>query len=363
MNKILFKYLLYNYFKTIFKVILIFYAFGVMLNLFEEIEFFKNLDTSLTIPISLTALFMPNMIVKLFPFIIFISSLWFLLSFRNNRDLLTFKIFGYSNFKIFFSLAFSSFLIGWLILICITPFTSSLLKYYEQTKAEYSKDIDYLVTINKNGLWIKENLDTGYRIISADKTRDSSIENIMIYNLDYNFNLLKKITSSSGDISTNKWKFENVTITLIDENGVSRETFENQYEITSKYDYNSIKSLFRNFDTMSFLDLVLNYDELKNRGYNKITLDHNLNTKLSLPFFLFIMTSLASILTLHTLRKSNNFSFIVAGIIGCVSIYYFKDLSLALGQTDRVSLSLSVWIPVITIGLFSSVGILQINEK
>ena len=363
MNKILLKYLLYNYLKTILKVILIFYCFGIILNLFEEIEFFKNSNASLIVPITLTALFIPNMIIKLFPFIIFISSLAFLLNLRNNKDLLTFKIFGYSNFKIFFMLASSSFFLGWLLLVCFTPVTSSLLKYYEQTKAEYSRDIDYLVTINKNGLWIKENLSSGYRIISADKTRNSLLENVMIYDLHSDYSLVKKITSKKANITTNNWLFEDVIITTINENGLVKETFSKNYTIKSKYDYANIRSLFRNFDTMSFLDLVLNYDVLQSRGYSKITLDHNLNTKLSLPFFLFIMTALASILTLHTLKKSNNFSFIVAGIIGCVSIYYFKDLSLALGQTDRVSLSLSVWIPVITIGLFSSIGILQINEK
>ena len=41
MNKILFNYLLSGYFKTIIKVTLIFYCFGLILNLFEEIEFLK----------------------------------------------------------------------------------------------------------------------------------------------------------------------------------------------------------------------------------------------------------------------------------------------------------------------------------
>ena len=114
---------------------------------------------------------------------------------------------------------------------------------------------------------------------------------------------------------------------------------------------------------MSFIDLVLNYKQLQNKGYNKIYLDQNLNTMLSLPFFLLIMTALASILTMGTLKKSNNFMFIVVGIITCVLIYYFKDLSIAMGQTNRVSLSLAAWIPVVVVGLFSSIGILQINEK
>ena len=70
-------------------------------------------------------------------------------------------------------------------------------------------------------------------------------------------------------------------------------------------------------------------------------LDQNLNSLLSLPFFLFLMTGLASILTMNTLKKSNNSTFIIVGLITCVAVYYFKDLSFALGQANRISLSLS----------------------
>ena len=155
--------------------------------------------------------------------------------------------------------------------------------------------------------------------------------------------------ASSSDLSP----FVKTSLTIYEEN----------YSIVSKYDHNKINSLFRNFDTMSFLDLILNYQDLQNKGYNKSYLDQNLNSMLSLPFFLFMMTALASILTMNTLKQSNNFTFIVVGLIACVAVYYFKDLSLALGKTDRVSLSLAAWIPVAVIGLFSSIGILQINEK
>ncbi len=362
MNKVLFKYLLINYFKTIFKVILIFYSFGLILNLFEEIEFFKNINISLLMPLSLTALYIPNMIIKLLPFIVFISSMWFMLNLRNSKDLLTLKVFGYSNFKIFFVLAFTSFLFGWFILFAINPITSIMVKYYEQTKSEYSRDIDHLVSINKNGLWIKENLDNGYRIISADKTKNKILKNVNIFSLDKDYSLKETINSSFANIDTNEWVLNKVTITSYKDGLNSKKTVEN-YKITSEYDYKKITNLFKNFDTMSFIDLILSYEELNNRGYNKDYLDQSLNTMLSLPFFLFIMTALASILTMNTLKKSNNFTFIVAGLIVCVGIYYFKDLSLALGQTNRISLSIAAWIPVVVIGLFSSIGILQINEK
>ena len=47
MNKIITKYLLTNFFKSILIWVSIFYCFGIILSLFEEIEFFKNLNVSL----------------------------------------------------------------------------------------------------------------------------------------------------------------------------------------------------------------------------------------------------------------------------------------------------------------------------
>ena len=112
MNKIFLNYLLKNFFKTFLIFVLVFYCFGVILNLFEEIEFFKNMDVSIFIPLMLTSIFIPSLIIKILPFIIFLSSMWFMITIRNNRDLLTLKVFGFSNLKIFLILAIASFFTG-----------------------------------------------------------------------------------------------------------------------------------------------------------------------------------------------------------------------------------------------------------
>ena len=51
------------------------------------------------------------------------------------------------------------------------------------------------------------------------------------------------------------------------------------------------------------------------------------------------MTSIASILTMHTLKRSENLKFLVVGLMVCVLVYYLKDLSLALGKTGEYRLS------------------------
>ena len=362
MHNVIFNYLLKNYLKSFLKVFLFFYSFGLILNLFEEIEFFKNLEVSFLTPLFLTIIFIPGMLINLLPFIIFVSSLKFLVEIRNNKDLLSMKIFGYSNFKIFAILSLSSFLIGWMVLFLINPLTSTMSKYYEKTKSNYSKDINHLVTFNNNGLWIKENLDEGYRIITAPKYSNEILNDILIFNLDEEFKLKERIFSKNANIKNNDWTLKDVSIFKTD--GLVQENISiDNKNITSIYTYDKIISLFKNFETLSFIDLVLNFKDLINRGYNRIFLEQSLHSMLSMPFFLFIMSSLACILALGTLKKSNNVKFIFIGIFTCVIIYYLKDLSVALGQTNRISLKLANWIPIITIGIFSLIGVLQINEK
>ncbi len=362
MNKILISHMLKNFLKTILMWVMIFYCFGVILNLFEEIEFFKNIEVNFFIPLILTSIFIPSMIVQLLPFIIFISGMWYMVKIRNNRDLLTLKIFGFSNLKIFFILAFTSFVLGWFVLFCVNPITSSMAKYYEQTKSNYSRDIDHLVSFNKNGLWIKESFKKGERIITANKPKGLNLVDVAIFHLDENYNVYEKIIAKNVNIEKNDWILKDVTI-YSEINGLFVKNEIASFSINSIYNYEKITTLFKNFDTMSFLDLLINYNSLIDNGYNKKFLNQNLHSMLSLPFFLLLMTALAAILTLNTLKRSDNLRFIIIGLIIIVLVFYFKDLSIALGQTDRIPLILAVWAPVLALSFFASIGVLQINEK
>ena len=140
MRNIILNFIIKDFLITSLKVVLLFYSFGIILNLFEEIEFLKNLNTSFYLPLILTGMYIPSTIIQLMPFIIFISSIWFLVKIRNNKELLILKTFGYSNFKLFLILATTAFLLCWMILIILSPITSNMVKYYEKTKSIYAKD-------------------------------------------------------------------------------------------------------------------------------------------------------------------------------------------------------------------------------
>ena len=66
MNKVIYNYIIKNYLKIVLNMTLVFFGVVILLNLFQEIEFFKDLDVGFQIPITLTIMLAPNIVIKYF---------------------------------------------------------------------------------------------------------------------------------------------------------------------------------------------------------------------------------------------------------------------------------------------------------
>ena len=75
------------------------------------------------------------------------------------------------------------------------------------------------------------------------------------------------------------------------------------------------------------------------------------------------MTVFGSIVMLNIRRNKSKIFHIILGTLFSVLIYYINYFSGLLGQNERLPEILSIWLPLIIISLFCSVGLVNINEK
>ena len=74
------------------------------------------------------------------------------------------------------------------------------------------------------------------------------------------------------------------------------------------------------------------------------------------------MTILAAIFTVNN-KATTNVKYLFIAVLVVTLVFYMKDLSVALGKSDRLSPEMSVWVPIVIISLINSIGLLQINER
>ena len=356
------KYLAIEFLKVVINMSFFFFCLGFIINLFEEINLFKDFDVGINIPIILSLLFVPSLLYKMFPFVILLSGIWFFLRIKKTDEVVAMKVSGMSNFSIIMIPSLISIILGIFFITAINPITSVMVKKYEFLKsAYYEHDQDYLASVNVNGIWIKEkNFGKNFIIRAANLDGDNLI-NLSIYEFDFNNNFIKRIESESANINSANWNLKNSTI--IDKDGKILSSKIESLIYRSVYDIKKIKTLYSNLDTVSFWQIENEIQILEDRGYSTRDMRAKLQTSLAFPFFLLSMVFLSGVFTLGLQFKESNWTYIFIAIITSVLIFYFNDFSAALGKTEKLPIEISVWMPILIIFIFGAIGLIHANQK
>ena len=355
------KYLAKEFIKIVINTSIIFFCLGFIMNIFEEINFFKDFNVTITIPIILSLLFVPSLLNYFFPFVILLSGIWFFLKIKKTDELTSMNVSGMSNLSVIIIPSILSIILGIFFVTALNPITSLLVKKYEAVKGNYEKEQDYLATVTVNGIWIKERGLKANYMIRASHLEKENLMGVTIYEFDKDNNFTRRIEADSANITSLKWVLKNITV--INSDGImSTEPIKDPFYF-SMYDIKKIKSLYSNLDTISFWDLEHEINLLKQRGYSTREMQVKLHRSLAFPFFLLSMVLLSSVFTLGTTFKENNWTYVFLTITASVVIFFFNDFSAALGKTDKLPIELSVWMPIAIIFIFSFVGIIHANQK
>ena len=355
------KYFFIEYSKIVLNVTLAFLALGIVLNLFEEVNFFKDHAVGFLLPLSLTFLKVPSIIYKLFPFIFLISSIILFLNFVQSEEVIAIKIAGISNFRIIFFPAIISLIFGIIIVTGINTVTSKLTHKYLDIKNEYTQDNDYLAALTENGIWIKDKIEGNTNIIRAKKLSQNDLIDVSIYTFDENNEPQSRIETRRADITNNEWKLSDAKIYYGNTNNVS--TYLASHSFVSNFEINSIKNIFSNLDAISFWELNKLKENYKYLGYSTKEIESEFQRALSFPLFLMSMTFLAGAVVMNVKYRGNYLAYVVIAMILSVIIFYLNDFSRALGETEQISLIMSVWTPLIIVLIISSIGMIHVNEK
>ncbi len=341
-------------------VTLIFLSITIILNIFEELSFFKNVDGSnLTLPIFLTFLNSPSIIFDIFPFIFLISTLYFFSETIDKNELNIYKNYGLTNIKLINIITLTSFVAGIFIVLIFYNISANLKFFYLDIKNDYSKDDKYLAVITSNGLWIKDETEKNINLINAEKIENNFLKNVIITQFDLNFKFQRVISSKNVDIKNNFWVIKNSRVTK------DNETTNNEKDIIfeTNFDKQKITNLFSNLSSLDIVGLNQLKKDYKTLGYSTILLNAHQLKIYSYPIYLAIMVCLASILMFNVRYNKSRIFNLILGIFISVVIYYVNFFFNLLAESEKIPLVISVWAPQVVLFLIIMIGMVKVNEK
>jgi len=344
---------------TLLKTLTVFLSLAFILNIFEEINFFKDLEVSITLPIFLTFLNIPSVIFDIFPFIFLITAQFAFIKLMDQNEIIVLKNFGLDNLKIIKILSMLSFLIGLAIITIYYNFSSSLKYSYLNLKNSYAKDNKYLAVITENGIWIKDQVRENINIINANNFKNKILYDVDIIQFDENFNFKNNIISKEIIIDDKTWIIKEA---LVSNSKGQLKTIKN-FKLETNLNYNDVSSLYSNLSSLNIFELNNLRKKYENINYSSTEVNSAIQKLVSFPFYLTVMTILAATIMINIKHNKSKIFHLIFGILISVIIYYLSFFFEELGKNEQIPIGISIWVPLIIIMLISTISLIRINEK
>ena len=352
------KYIILNFIQKIFIITFVFFLLVLLLNLFEEINFFKDKLENLYYPILLNFLNAPTILNTVFPFIFLISTQFFIITLIEKNELMILKNFGIDNFKIISLIASVSFFVSLFLVLFFYNFSAQLKHIYLDIKNDFATDNKYLAVITENGIWIKDEINNNINIINAHSIKGENLRKVVITELDQNFNPKKYIYSKEVLIKDKTW---NIKKGIIIENNI-RKVKEN-IQFQSNFNSEKINTLFSNLNSLTLWELFKLRKDYMSVGYSVNEINLHLQKIYSFPIYLTILTVFASVLMLNVPVNKPKIFYLLMGIFVSVLIFYINHFSSLLGENNKLPVIMSVWLPHVIVSILTAIGMVRVNEK
>tara|TARA_B100000780_G_scaffold241782_1_gene184356 strand:+ start:1340 stop:2443 length:1104 start_codon:yes stop_codon:yes gene_type:complete len=359
MIKLYHKHTFKNYIDSLYQVSIIFFCLIFILNIFEEVSFFKEKDVSFFYPLFTTFLNTPSVFFEISPFIFFISTQFFFMNLINRDELSVYKYIGFNNFKLISLLTGYSFFISIIVILFLYNLSSQLKFLYLDIKNNFTDDNKYLAMVTDNGLWIKDGIGNNTYIINANEILDDELLEVSITEFNKDYNLNRVIEAKKANIKNFTWKLSGVNIISTDGNDQKNI----KLDFKSNFNLEKINELYSNLNSLTLWDLQKLKNDYKKMNYSTLDIKIHQQKIYSNLIYFSLMTILSSIIMLNIGYNKSKVFHTILGILMSVLIYYINFFLKTLGENQKIPYLVAVWFPLFILLIFNTIGLIRINEK
>lgn len=369
LSYIFFVYVMKNFVKK-FSVVFLLFSFVILLiNSIENVKRFYGKNFDFTTLLKISILKYPYLIDQLFPLIIFISTILTFLRFNKNSEIIIFRASGLSTWQFLYPAIFTSFVLGILTILIFNPIVAISLTKYERIANRFvDRSENNILSISKSGLWLKEKPDdeVSPRIMRARQilTHELLLYDVIIFNLSSEHEFVSRIDAKTAKLIKNQennkqfWLLDEVRINAIGEPEVKKESMM----LPTNVMLQGLQDSFSKPQTLPFWEFVGFIEILNEAGFSALNHKIFFGKLLIRPFFMASMVLAAGVFALRFSRLDKNAPIIFLGLLLGFAIYFFEDVTSALGLSGSIPMTMSVISPFITSSLIGSLLILHYED-
>lgn len=342
LSGLLFKYLIKEFLAKFF---LFFFILIGIAYLFDTVELIRRAsghdNVSITDITTLAFYKLPDIGQQILPFITLFAAIATFRNLSERHELVTLRSAGLSVWQFIIPVVTITFVLSLTYLTIIHPLSSIAMTRYESLQNFYFGDGVETVTIIDDGLWLRQEDNSGSFILKAE-TLDAKnwiMANVSVFFFDENNTHLQRIDAKNARLEPETWVFERVSLHKTGEAAAILPSLSLKTSLTT----DTIAESFSNPQTISFWRMPFFIKSVAETGLDTTDIRAHYQSLLSQPFLLVSMIFMAAAISLRTERAPSLLPIIVSALGFGFVAFFLSGFLKALSLGHEIPIFLGIW--------------------
>jgi lipopolysaccharide export system permease protein len=327
----LYRYLARHFFAGVTMVYIGFLTLAFSIDLVALIDRTAGRGVSSSAIVGMALLHLPVLGVKMLPFAVLLGGVYCFVKLSKSQELVATRAAGVSAWDFLLPPLAVAVALGIFMMLAVTPVSSIMLNQFSQLEAKYIKGQASQLSISTNGLWLRQGDRHSQSVIHALTVADQGVhlDNVIVFLYGAKDHFAGRIDAKSAQLTEGAWILKDAWVSGPD--GIPKHF--DTYPSTTTLTPAQIQESFAPPDTLSIYALPRFIAAAESAGFSAIRYRLYLYALLTLPILLAAMVFMAASFSLKLSRTGGLGRVVLISALSGFGVYFFSDLTRALGQT------------------------------
>jgi len=281
--------------------------------------------------VGMALLQLPDLGQKMLPFAVLLGGVFCFVRLSRSQELVATRAAGVSAWDFLMPPLTVAVVLGVFVMLAVTPVSSRMLNQFSALEAKYIKGQESQLSISANGLWLRQGSEDEQSVIHALTVADQGVhlDDVIVFLYGANDHVLGRIDARSAQLSQGAWVLADAWVSGRDGLVKHHDRYETKTTLTPA----QIQESFAPPDTLSFWALPHFIRAAESAGFSAVRYRLYLYSLLSLPVLLAAMVFMAASFSLKLSRAGGLGRVVLISALSGFGVYFFTDLTRALGQS------------------------------
>jgi lipopolysaccharide export system permease protein len=362
---ILTRYMALRYFKSFLGVLAVMALILMLIDTVEQLRRFGGAGVGFAGALQLAALRMPSSVYAVLPLVGLLATLAMFVALARSSELVVVRAVGRSALAVLAAPVLVAVVLGVAAIAVLNPVTAATAQQYDLMVARIGGDEASLLSVSRDGLWLREAAPAGQRVIRASggSADGSRLTEVSILTFGPDAGPVKQIEAQAAELQPGAWLLREARqwdLTL--PNPQTGATDHAELRLPTELTPAALRDSFGPPATIPLWELPAFIATLDRAGF--AALEHRvwLQRELALPLMLAAMVLIGASFTLYHIRATRQGLRVLMALLAGFGAFFLRDFAQVLGENGQIPVVLAAWSPPAVAGLLALGLLLQLEE-